>query len=521
MMPIEQEFGFETVTVDRQGDVIRRATHTARQFVQDLQDSVMLEMVAVPEGMFLMGSRAGHGYDDERPQHSVRVPSCFMAKYPITQEQWKAVMGSLPPCRCQGARRPVDRVCWDDAVEFCVRLSEKTGRAYRLPSEAEWEYACRARTSTPFYCGETITTDVANYVGEHTYLSEPKGVYRHETTEVGSFPPNAFGLYDMHGNVWEWCADAWHDDYAGAPTDASAWEGGDTPHRVLRGGCWHDPPGLCRCAARLKQAPTEGEDYFGFRVALASPEPTAGGVAGESTPAGREITPDVRHEIIKWIVQSAFGLVGYGLILFLVAGRWDWLWGWALLGVVAAFLVAHVLILVPINPELLAEREKGIRDEGVKAWDKWVAMLAAGVLPIASWMVAGLGVRFRWTGPQPLACHIAGLVVNLLGYALFLWAMASNAFFSEGVRIQEERGHVVATGGPYRYVRHPGYVGAILAQLATPFLLGSPWALIPSVGSAALYVVRTYLEDRTLIEELPGYREYAQRTRYRLLPGVW
>jgi len=267
--------------------------------------------------------------------------------------------------------------------------------------------------------------------------------------------------------------------------------------------------------------PIEQESEFEIRVALASPERTAGGPAGAGMPAGHEITPEVRREIIKWIVQAAFGLVGYGLILFFTAGRLDWLWGWALLGVVAAVLAAHVLILVPINPELLAEREKGIRDQGVKAWDKWVAMLAAGVLPIASWVVAGLDVRFHWTGPLPLVRHVAGLVVNLLGYALFLWAMASNAFFSEGVRIQEERGHAVATGGPYRYVRHPGYVGAILAQLATPFLLGSPWALIPSVGSAALYVLRTYLEDRTLIEELPGYREYAQRTRYRLLPGVW
>ena len=122
---------------------------------------------------------------------------------------------------------------------------------------------------------------------------------------------------------------------------------------------------------------------------------------------------------------------------------------------------------------------------------------------------------------MPLACHAGGLLLTLLGYALFLWAMASNAFFAEGVRIQEERGHTVATGGPYRYVRHPGYVGAIVAQLATPLLLESPWAVIPSAGSAGLYVLRTCLEDRTLVEELPGYREYARRVRCRLLPGVW
>jgi protein-S-isoprenylcysteine O-methyltransferase Ste14 len=241
----------------------------------------------------------------------------------------------------------------------------------------------------------------------------------------------------------------------------------------------------------------------------------------DSTPATREISPEERSAIVKWIVQAALGLVGYGLILFVSAGRLDWVWGWALLGVVAAFLAAHVLILVPIDPALLAERQKGMRDAGVKAWDKWISLLAAGVLPITSWVVAGLDARFLWTAPQPLAYHIGGLVVSVLGYALFLWAMASNAFIAEGVRIQEERGHAVATNGPYRYVRHPGYVGAILSQLATPFLLGSPWAMIPSVGAAALYIVRTYLEDRTLLEELPGYREYAWQTRSRLLPGVW
>ena len=233
------------------------------------------------------------------------------------------------------------------------------------------------------------------------------------------------------------------------------------------------------------------------------------------------MTPEVWRAIIKWIVQSAFGIVGYGVILFLTAGRLNWVWGWVLLGVLTAFLAAHPLILAPTNPELLAERGKGIRGEGVKAWDKWVAALAGGVTPLASWVVAALDSRFHWTGPIPLAYHVGGLLVMVLGLALFLWAMRSNAFFSEGVRIQEERGHVAATGGPYRTVRHPGYAGAILAQLATPFLLGSPWALIPSVASAALYIARTYLEDRTLAEELPGYSEYARRTQYRLVPGVW
>ena len=234
----------------------------------------------------------------------------------------------------------------------------------------------------------------------------------------------------------------------------------------------------------------------------------------------QEITPQVRHQITKWILQAALGLVAYGLILFLPAGRVDWIWGWAQLIVVALFMAAHPLLLIPINPELLAEREKGFRDEGVKSWDKWIAGLAAGTL-LPLWVVAGLDVRFQWTSGMPLILHLCGLLANILGYGLFLWAMVSNAFFAEGVRIQQERGHSVATGGPYRYVRHPGYAGAILAALATPFLLGSLWALIPAALSATLYVARTSLEDRTLREELPGYGDYAKQTRWRLLPGLW
>jgi protein-S-isoprenylcysteine O-methyltransferase Ste14 len=234
----------------------------------------------------------------------------------------------------------------------------------------------------------------------------------------------------------------------------------------------------------------------------------------------QKMTPQVRREITKWIVQAALGLVGYGLILFLAAGRVDWIWGWVQLIILAAFMAAHPLLLIPINPELLAERQKGFRDEGVKRWDKGLAGLASGML-LPLWVVAGLDIRFNWTGEISIALHLGGLLVNALGSALFLWAMVSNAYFAEGVRIQQERGHRVATDGPYRYVRHPGYAGAIAAGLATPFLLGSLWALIPAAISAALYLVRTGLEDRTLMEELPGYTEYAQQTRYRLLPGAW
>ena len=235
----------------------------------------------------------------------------------------------------------------------------------------------------------------------------------------------------------------------------------------------------------------------------------------------QEVLPETRRSIRRWCAQAGLGLPGYGLALFLAAGSVAWLWGWVLLAVLTAFLAAHPLILVRRNPELLAEREKGLRDNGVKEWDRWIAAAASGVMPVASWVVAGLEFRFHWTAPSPLVSHLSGLLSMLLGYCLFLWAMASNAFFAEGVRIQKERGHTVATSGPYRYVRHPGYLGAILAQLATPLLLGSCWAWIPSAASASLYVLRTYLEDRTLTQELQGYLEYGQRSRYRLLPGIW
>jgi protein-S-isoprenylcysteine O-methyltransferase Ste14 len=233
------------------------------------------------------------------------------------------------------------------------------------------------------------------------------------------------------------------------------------------------------------------------------------------------MTPEVRRRIVTWIVQSALGFVGYGAILFLSAGRLDWVWGWVFLALLAAVMISHVLILVPINPDLLAERSKGICQEGAKSWDKWVAMFAAGMGTMGSWLVASLDVRFEWSASLPLALHIGGLIVSVLGWALFMWAMGANAFFSEAVRIQEDRGHTVVTGGPYRCVRHPGYVGAILALLTTPLLLGSLWALIPAGLAAIGYVVRTALEDNTLQEELDGYAEYAQQTRYRLLPGVW
>ena len=292
-LPI-RDFEFESVTVDSFGEIIARQTYTTWQFSENLDTNITLEMVPIPENMFQMGSPPGQGYDDEYPRHTVWVSTFLIGKYPVTQEQWKAVMGWLPPCRCKGPKRPVDRVSWIDATAFCEQLSKKTGRSYRLPSEAEWEFACRAGTTTPFYFGETITTNLSNYVGEHIYRSEPQGHYRHGSCDVGSFPPNTFGLYDMHGNVWEWCADAWHDNYLGAPTKGSVWDAGNDSPRVLRGGCWHDTPGLCRSAARLKHVPNEGEDFFGFRVALTSLEQNSTSRPGHNSTHQSSPTQQIR-----------------------------------------------------------------------------------------------------------------------------------------------------------------------------------------------------------------------------------
>jgi formylglycine-generating enzyme required for sulfatase activity len=242
---------------------------------------VTLELVKIPAGQFRMGApdqEAGRS-DDEGPQHEVKVPSFWMGKYPVTQAQWKAV-AALPkidrdldadPSNFKGDDRPVEQVSWDEAIEFCQRLSKQTGREYRLPSEAEWEYACRAGTTTPFHFGETITTDLVNYDGSRTYGSGPKGTYRKQTTEVGNFSPNAFGLYDMHGNVWEWCLDHWHKNYGGAPTDGSAWTtGGENQSRLLRGGSWRSNPQHCRSADRAGNVPDYGSNSLGFRVVCSS-----------------------------------------------------------------------------------------------------------------------------------------------------------------------------------------------------------------------------------------------------------
>ena len=258
----------------------------ATGFIQDLANDTQLEMMLVPGGTFIMGSppeELGH-QEDESPQHSVTVQPFFIGKYQVTQAQWRFV-AHLPqvnkelnpdPSNFKGDgstsltnHRPVEQVSWEDAVEFCDRLSQYTGRTYRLPSEAEWEYACRAGTTTPFHFGETITTDLANYDGDYAYGQGPKGVDRGETTAVGSFGvANNFGLYDMHGNVYEWCQDHWHNNYEGAPTDGSAWLSNkkDSNRRLLRGGSWYRNPDHCRSAYRYHYDLAYSHYAIGFRV---------------------------------------------------------------------------------------------------------------------------------------------------------------------------------------------------------------------------------------------------------------
>ncbi|CAD5942457.1 bifunctional serine/threonine-protein kinase/formylglycine-generating enzyme family protein [Planktothrix agardhii 1029] len=268
---------FETVTVNSTGKITDRRQAQA-QILSENINGIILDLAVIPAGTFLMGSPSNElqRYESQEPQHTVNIASFLIGQYAVTQAQWRAVAG-LPKCRIDlksdpsyftgDNNLPVEQVNWFEAVEFCDRLSQFTGRSYRLPSEAEWEYACRAGTTTPFYFGETITTDLVNYDGNYTYGSGPKGIYREKTTVVGSFPPNAFGLYDMHGNVWEWCADRWHENYNSAPTDGSVWEsGGNTQYRVMRGGSWNDNPWVCRSAIRFRYEPDSRYWFFGFRV---------------------------------------------------------------------------------------------------------------------------------------------------------------------------------------------------------------------------------------------------------------
>jgi protein-S-isoprenylcysteine O-methyltransferase Ste14 len=213
----------------------------------------------------------------------------------------------------------------------------------------------------------------------------------------------------------------------------------------------------------------------------------------------------------------AFVLV-LAAILFIAAGRWDWLMGWIYMAMYACVTVIAVLV-VPLDPDLIAERTQ--IKEGVKEWDKRITVVGSVLYPLAILIVAGLDVRFGWSPHIPLALQLAALLVAALGNLLSIWATAVNRFYGRFVRIQKERGHSVISDGPYRAIRHPGYLGQIIFSLASALALGSLWALIPCGLFALLLVVRTALEDRTLQDELEGYKAYTHRVHYRLIPYVW
>ena len=304
-------FSFQTIRVNSAGQIVEEKRLTRNYFRETLRGrggkSIDIDMMVVPAGKFWMGSPESEKdrHKDESPQHLVTVPAFFMSQTQVTQAQWRAI-ASLPqerkelnpdPSRFKGDDLPVERVSWQDAIEFCARLSRHTGRNYRLPSEAEWEYACRAIQSPeqlstgadqkpiypPFHFGETITSDLANYNSSVTYQQEVAGEYRGKTTPVRSFPPNVFGLYDMHGNVWEWCLDPWHGDYKTAPTDGRVWDKENNDNRyqdilnninvlikdgrthILRGGYWNLDPRHCRSAYRSSLDYDHGSSYVGFR----------------------------------------------------------------------------------------------------------------------------------------------------------------------------------------------------------------------------------------------------------------
>jgi len=273
-----RQFSFVVVTLDVLGREAERRRARARQFIERLGKDAILHMVEIPSGTFVMGAPENEPDSrvSERPQHRVTVPRFYLGKHAVTIEQWRAVMRALPDGMTiadrtfrASARQPVVRVAFDEAEAFCARLSDKSGRAYRLPTEAEWEYACRANTSAAFAFGPTISRKLVNHDGETIRRDRPEG--KHSTTRpVGRLGvANGFGLCDMHGNVWEWCEDYWHNNYQDAPADGSAWKSGESRNRVLRGGSWYATAEFCRAAVRRPggEAGTRSRQ-IGFRVAM-------------------------------------------------------------------------------------------------------------------------------------------------------------------------------------------------------------------------------------------------------------
>lgn len=222
--------------------------------------------------------------------------------------------------------------------------------------------------------------------------------------------------------------------------------------------------------------------------------------------------------ILKSLLNACFVALFAGLVLFLSSGRPDWLMAYVFIG--ANLINSFLMALIP-DPELIAERARTKNKEGIKKWDLIFVNLLGWVCPTALLITAGLDKRFGWSVPMPVLFQVFALFIGLAGLLLADWAMLSNKFFSSFVRIQKERGHTVVTTGPYQVLRHPGYAGGLIFNMATPLILGTMWAFIPAVFLSAVTIFRTMLEDKTLHEELPGYREYAQKVPYRLFPYLW
>jgi protein-S-isoprenylcysteine O-methyltransferase Ste14 len=229
--------------------------------------------------------------------------------------------------------------------------------------------------------------------------------------------------------------------------------------------------------------------------------------------------PAMTRPIVKRLCQILASLFLMASALFISAGRLDWVMAWVVLGMYLAGVVVSGAIMMRTCPDLIAERAEFRQD--AKRWDKPLAFTMGFFGPLSTCIVAGLDTRWGWTRHVATPVVIVGVLVTVLGFALVSWAMLSNKFFASLVRIQRERGHTVITGGPYRFVRHPGYVGMIAYQLATPLMLQTLWALVPAALTTGFSILRTALEDRTLQEELAGYKGYVVRVRYRLVPGIW
>jgi eukaryotic-like serine/threonine-protein kinase len=275
---------FTSIKLNTQGDIIDRPNSQAQIFQEALGNGIFLTMVKIPSGRFMMGSPPHEQNQEiyEQPYHPVDIPAFELGQTQVTQAQWAAIFPDKATPANRNSQLPVSNISWFDAIDFCERLSRKTGHQYRLPSESEWEYACRARTTTPFAYGDTISSTLVNYNAEYPYGSAPKGfdadaqtLRQHEkATPVATFPPNLFGLYDMHGNLWEWCLDEWFADYHGAPSDGSARgyihaknDGNQTETlRVVRGGSWFSYGRTCRAASRSSLFAGFRHQHYGLRV---------------------------------------------------------------------------------------------------------------------------------------------------------------------------------------------------------------------------------------------------------------